>query len=250
MQVSAAKEKETYMFIDLITTADLVTPGHIKNSTAIIVDVLRATSVIVTALKNGAKSVVPVISVEEALHTRKKLDNVILGGERKAKKIEGFDLSNSPSEYTHTVVHGKNVIITTTNGTKAITRSSSANQIYIGGLLNAKAVADKAHQVGDNVVIVNAGTDGLFTMDDFIASGAIIKDLMEKGPCELSDLAQTALLTYENYPDLFTFIKKAHHYEILMGLGLEEDIKFCMQKDVYDIVPEYKNGIIKLNKEI
>lgn len=235
------------MYIDLITTADHVTPEHIKNSTAIIVDVLRATSVIATALKNGAKSVVPVISVEEALKTRDKLENVILGGERKAKMIEGFDLSNSPSEYSHTMVHGKNVIITTTNGTKAITKSSSANNVFIGGLLNAKAVANKAYEIGEDVVIVNAGTDGLFSMDDFIAAGAIVKDLMDKGPCELSDLAQTALLIYENYPDIFSYIEKAHHYEILMELGLEEDIKFCIQKDVYDIVPEYKNGIVQLS---
>ncbi len=234
------------MYIDLITTGDQVTMDYVRNTTTIVVDVLRATSVIITALKNGAKSVVPVISVEEALETRKKLENVILGGERRARKIEGFDLSNSPCEYTHTAVHDKNVIITTTNGTKAIKRSSAANQVYIGGFLNALAVSSKACQIGDDVVIVNAGTNGHFSMDDFIASGAIIKELIQQTDCKLSDLAQTALLTYENYPDIFSYIEKAHHYKILMELGLEADIQYCMQKDIYDLVPEYKNGIIKL----
>ncbi len=235
------------MYIDLITTGDQVTIDYVKNTTAIVVDVLRATSVIITALKNGAKSVVPVISVEEALNTRKKLENVILGGERKASKIEGFDLSNSPGEYTHTAVHDKNVIITTTNGTKAITKSSAANHVYIGGFLNAKAVSRKAHQAGDDVVIVNAGTGGRFSMDDFIASGAMIKELVLLGDCKLSDLAQTALMIYENYPDIFSYIEKAHHYQVLVELGLEEDIRYCIQKDIFDLVPEYKNGIIRLS---
>ena len=201
---------------------------------------------IITALKNGAKSVVPVISVEEALNTRKKLENVILGGERKARKIEGFDLSNSPEEYSHTAVHDKNVIITTTNGTKAITKSSAASHVYIGGFLNATAVAKRAHQEGDNVVFVNAGTGGKFSMDDFIASGAMIKEMVELGDCDLSDLAQTALMIYENYQDIYSYIEKANHYQVLVELGLEEDIRYCIQKDVFDLVPEYKNGIIRL----
>lgn len=236
------------MYIDVITSANHVTIDQVKNTTAIVVDVLRATSVIITAIKNGAKSVVPVISVEEALNTRKKLENVILGGERKAMKIEGFDLSNSPFDYTHTAVHGKNVIMTTTNGTKAITKSSSANRVLIGGFLNAKAVSRKAKDIGEKVVIVNAGTDGLFSMDDFIASGAIIKELMLLEECKLSDLAQTALMIYEKYPDIFSYIEKARHYQILIDLGLEEDIRYCMQKDLSDLVPEYDHGIIKLSK--
>ena len=234
------------MYIDLITTGDQVTIDYVKNTTAVVVDVLRATSVIITALKNGAKSVVPVISVEEALNTRKKLENVILGGERKARKIEGFDLSNSPEEYSHTAVHDKNVIITTTNGTKAITKSSAASHVYIGGFLNAKAVAKRAHQERDNVVFVNAGTGGKFSMDDFIASGAMIKEMVELGDCDLSDLAQTALMIYENYQDIYSYIEKANHYQVLVELGLEEDIRYCIQKDVFDLVPEYKNGIIRL----
>lgn len=234
------------MYIDVITSANHVNTDQIKNTTAIIVDVLRATSVIITALKNGAKSVVPVISVEEALNTRKKFENVILGGERKAKKIEGFDLSNSPFDYTHTAVHNKNVILTTTNGTQAITRSSSANQVYIAGFLNAKAVSKKAHQMGEDIVIINAGTNGLFSMDDFITSGALVKELMLLEEYQLSDLAQTALMIYENYPDIFSYIDKASHYRVLQDLGLEEDIRYCMQKDIYDLVPEYKHGVIKL----
>lgn len=235
------------MKIDIITTCDHVTPELVKNKTVIVIDVLRATSVIISALKNGAKSVVPVTSVEEALETKKKLENVILGGERKAQKIEGFDLSNSPVEYTATAVHDKNVIITTTNGTKAISRSSAATKVYIGALLNARAVSKKAFEEKQDIVIVNSGTNGSFSMDDFIASGAVVEELLGMDSFELTDVSKTALLIYRHHPDFKSYVKEAKHYQVLMDLGLERDIDFCLQKDLYDIVPEYKNGIIKLN---
>lgn len=235
------------MKIDIITTCDHVTPELVKNKTVIVIDVLRATSVIISALKNGAKSVVPVTSVEEALETKKKLENVILGGERKAQKIEGFDLSNSPEDYGSTAVHDKNVIITTTNGTKAISRSSAASKVYIGALLNAKAVSVKAYEEKQDIVIVNSGTNGSFSMDDFIASGAVIEELLKLDTFELTDVSKTALMIYRNHPDFKSYVREAKHYQVLMDLGLERDINFCLQKDLYDIVPEYKNGIIKLN---
>lgn len=235
------------MKIDIITTCDHVTPELVKNKTVIVIDVLRATSVIISALKNGAKSVVPVTSVEEALETKKKLENVILGGERKAQKIEGFDLSNSPEDYGSTAVHDKNVIITTTNGTKAISRSSAASKVYIGALLNAKAVSVKAYEEKQDIVIVNSGTNGSFSMDDFIASGAVIEELLNLDTFELTDVSKTALMIYRNHPDFKSYVREAKHYQVLMDLGLERDIDFCLQKDLYDIVPEYKNGIIKLN---
>ncbi len=234
------------MKIDIITTGSQVTPELVKNKTVVVVDVLRATSVIITALKNGAKSVVPVTSVEDALETKKKLENVVLGGERKAQKIEGFELSNSPLEYTSTAVYDKNVILTTTNGTHAISKSSAANKVYIGALLNAKAVSEKVVKEESDIVVVNSGTNGNFTMDDFIASGAIIDEILRIQTYDLTDVAKTALLIYRTHQDFMSYVKEATHYKILVDLGLEDDIKFCFQKDLYDIVPEYKNGIIKL----
>lgn len=234
------------MKIDIITAGSQVIPEMVKNTTVIVIDVLRATSVVITALKNGAKSVVPVTSVEEALDTRKKLENVVLGGERKAQKIEGFDLSNSPEEYTSTAVYDKNVIITTTNGTQAISRSSAAAKVYIGALLNAKAVSEKAVKENSDIVIVNSGTNGHFSMDDFIASGAIIQDILDIAEYELTDVAKTALLIYRSHMDLKSYVDQAEHSKVLMSLGLEKDVHYCLQKDLFDIVPEYKHGIIKL----
>jgi len=235
------------MKIDMIICGDYVTTEAVRNATVIVVDVLRATSVIITALSNGAKSVVPVTSVEEALSTKKKLESVVLGGERRAQKIEGFDLSNSPLEYKSEVIHDRNVVITTTNGTKAISKSSAANKIYIGALLNAKAVSSKAIKNERDIIIVNAGTNGVFSMDDFITGGAIIDEILSQQEYELTDIAKTALVIYRGHRDIKSYVKGATHYKILVDLGLEEDINYCLQKDLFDIVPEYKDGIIKLS---
>lgn len=235
------------MKIDMIICGDYVTTEAVKNTTVIVVDVLRATSVIITALNNGAKSVVPVTSVEEALSTKKKLESVVLGGERRAQKIEGFDLSNSPLEYKSEVIHDRNVVITTTNGTKAISKSSAANKIYIGALINAKAVSSKAVKNEKDIIIVNAGTNGVFSMDDFITGGAIIDEILSEQDYELTDIAKTALVIYRSHKDIKSYVKGAAHYKILVDLGLEEDIDYCLQKDLFNIVPEYKDGIIKLS---
>ena len=235
------------MKIDMIICGDYVTTEAVRNATVIVVDVLRATSVIITALNNGAKSVVPVTSVEEALSTKKKLESVVLGGERRAQKIEGFDLSNSPLEYKSEVIHDRNVVITTTNGTKAISKSSAANKVYIGALINAKAVSSKAVKNEKDIIIVNAGTNGVFSMDDFITGGAIIDEILSEQEYELTDIAKTALVIYRSHKDIKSYVKGAAHYQILVDLGLEEDIDYCLQKDLFNIVPEYKDGIIKLS---
>lgn len=235
------------MKIDMIICGDYVTTEAVRNATVIVVDVLRATSVIITALSNGAKSVVPVTSVEEALSTKKKLESVVLGGERRAQKIEGFDLSNSPLEYKSEVIHDRNVVITTTNGTKAISKSSAANKVYIGALINAKAVSSKAVKNEKDIIIVNAGTNGVFSMDDFITGGAIIDEILSEQEYELTDIAKTALVIYRSHKDIKSYVKGAAHYQILVDLGLEEDIDYCLQKDLFNIVPEYKDGIIKLS---
>ena len=169
----------------------------------------------------------------------------ILGGERKALKIDGFDLSNSPLEYTKEVVEGKTIIITTTNGTRTLTSCLEAKRIFVACMLNVSAIAEKLLSLNEDVVIVNAGTNGQFSMDDFICSGAIIKALIEKcDKLELTDLSKTALLSFESNPNIIDFIKEARHYNVMMSLGLINDVGYCMKKDITTIVPEYKGGEI------
>ena len=236
------------MKIDVIISADDIKEAKIQGKSVVVIDVLRATSVIVTAISNGSREVIPVVDVDAAREIAKKDKNMyLLGGERRALKIDGFDFSNSPLEYKASIVKGKTVVMTTTNGTKAIKGSTAAKNIIIGAMINAKAVSQRIQELGNDVVIVNAGTYGQFSIDDFICTGYIISKLKEnkKSNLELTDIATTALYVYEQNKDITSFIKYANHYNVIKDLGLYEDLKYCCSKDIVDIVPEYRNGIIK-----
>ncbi|KYH34346.1 putative 2-phosphosulfolactate phosphatase [Clostridium tepidiprofundi DSM 19306] len=235
------------MNIDLIVSADVIDKKKIKGKSVVVIDMLRATSVIVTAIKNGCREVIPVLTIDEALSLAQKYKDIILGGERNAVKIKGFHCSNSPLEYKEDVVKGKRLVITTSNGTRAIRGASDGDNIFIGSMLNGKAVAHRLKEVGQDVVIINAGTNGEFSIDDFICSGYIISCLKEclEGNIELTDIASTAYHIYSSHTDIISFIKYAKHYKTITDLGLKEDLEYCCSKDVTDVVPEYIDGIIK-----
>lgn len=235
------------MNIDIIISADYINEDSIKDKVVVVIDMLRATSVITTAFINGCKEVIPYLTVEEAVEKSKefKKGDCILGGERKAVKIEGFDLSNSPLEYTEEVVKDKTVIITTTNGTRSLTKCKSAKRVFVGAMINGKAVAEKLVEIGEDVVIVNAGTNGQFSMDDFICAGYMINEMFKiSNKLELTDIAKTANYIYENNKGIDSFINSARHYGVMKELGLMNDVKYAMKKEITDIVPEYKNGHI------
>ncbi|MDS0525359.1 2-phosphosulfolactate phosphatase family protein [Clostridium sp. SHJSY1] len=235
------------MKVDVIISADYIREDIIKDKVVVVIDMLRATSVITTALMNGCKKVIPLLTIEESFKMRNKLgkEHCILGGERKAVKIEGFDLSNSPLEYTREQVEGKTVIITTTNGTRTITNCTSAYRILVGCMLNARAIANKLLELNRDVVIVNAGTNGQFSIDDYICTGFIIKEITQNiNKLELTDISLTSLKLYERYPIVIEYIRDARHYNVMMSLGLEDDINYCVQKNITKIVPEYTKGHI------
>lgn len=235
------------MKLDIIISADYIREDIIKDKIVVVIDMLRATSVITTAFMNGCKEVIPLLTVEEAFEKRDLLKEreCILGGERRAVKIDGFDLSNSPLEYTKEAVEDKTIIITTTNGTRTLTSCTSANRIFIGAMINAGAVAKKVIEINKDVIIVNSGTNGEFSMDDFICSGFIINEMTkDKNSIELTDIAKTALKIYKENNDIISYVKEARHYNVMLELNLESDIEYCIQKNITDIVPEYRNLVI------
>lgn len=234
------------MNIDLIISAKNIDNEKIKNKTVIVIDMLRATSVIITALKNGCKEVRAVLTIDEAVKIADSdRKNYILGGERDAVKIKGFDFSNSPIEYTENKISGKKLIMTTTNGTKAINGCKEAKSILIAAMINAKAAAKQVIELNNDLVIVNAGTNGEFSIDDFICSGYIISLIKADTDVKLMDIATTALYVYKQNTDIKNFIKYANHYKKIEELGLYEDLEYCCQKDIIDIVPEFKDEVIK-----
>ncbi|NMM62139.1 2-phosphosulfolactate phosphatase family protein [Clostridium sp. P21] len=236
------------MKIDLIISADDIKKDKVQEKSVVVIDMLRATSVITTAMNNGCLSVVPVLTIEEALKiSSTNRDKYILGGERKALKIKGFDCANSPLEYKEDLVENKTLVMTTSNGTRAIKGSIGAKNILIGSLINAKAVANKLLELDNDVQIVNAGTYGQFSIDDFICSGYIIDCLLKNATnVELTDIAKTSHYIYTENQDIMSFIHYASHYKRIKELKLEEDLKYCCTKDIIDIVPEYRDGIIKV----
>ena len=237
------------MKVDIIISADDISESKIENKIAVVIDMFRATSVIVTAVNNGCKEIIPYLTVEETLEYAKKLNRgeYILGGERRAVKIEGFDLSNSPLEYTEDVVKNKSVLMTTTNGTRTLTKSTIAKRILIAAMINAKAVAERLLDINEDVVIINAGTNGNFSMDDYICSGYIINEMLNHYKnLELTDIAKTANMIYEGNQDILSYVKHATHYSVMKSLELDNDIEYCTKKSFINIVPEYKDNKITL----
>lgn len=225
---------------DVITSHSSIEAGLLEGRTVIVIDTLRATSVMVTALEHGAKDIRCVREPAEALAMKEKDPDLVLGGERGAVKIQGFDLSNSPLEFTPEAVSGRRLVMTTSNGTRTLLKSEEAQRILIGCLLNARAAAEKALADGRDLTFINAGTDGLFTLDDFITAGAMISPIKDR--VELSDPALAALLLYEAHADIHSALKQSYHYNRLKTLNLAADLEYCLTLDRFTSVPEYRDG--------
>ncbi len=237
------------MKIDIIISGDDIKENKLKNKAVVVIDMFRATSTIVTAFNNGCKELIPFLTIEETLEEAERIgrDKCILGGERNAVKIEGFNISNSPLEYSKDIVNNKIILMTTTNGTKTLTRCKDADNILIGAMINGKAVADALLKLNKDVVIVNAGTNGNFSMDDFICSGYIIdKIITQNNNFNLTDIGKTAHIIYKSNENIVDYVKNAAHYSVMKSLKLDSDIQYCIQKSIINIVPEYNGKTINI----
>lgn len=235
------------MQIAVYVSSKYFKPGELADKTAVVIDLLRASSTMVTALQNGCDRIIPAISPNEAVKIKKASEGeVLLGGEIDAQKIQGFDLGNSPLEYNELDIADKTIIYTTANGTVAVKRCQEAPEILIGCILNAGAVAQKIMDIGRDTALVCAGTHNKFSTDDVIAAGCILDRLVGlDGTAEMDDLGRVALKMYRSAKeDLVSALAGCAHYEYLMSLGAEDDIGFCMQEDHYSVVPVYKEGIV------
>lgn len=212
----------------------------------IVIDALRCCSSIITALANGARAVIPVKTLREAYRIRAMNPDYLLAGERSGVKPRGFDLGNSPLEYTREKVFGKIIVMTTTSGTIALTFSESSKHVFIGSFLNAKTVAERAFEIASaenvNISIVQSGMGGKFSLEDFICAGAIISRMPQE--CiEPSDKALASFLAFkyaEN--DLYTTVMESSHSKKLIELGFARDIEFSCRLDVFQIAPIYREG--------
>lgn len=232
------------MNIQVVPTAQQVQGIDFSGKIAVVIDVLRATSVITTALDNGAREVIPVKTVDEAqsLYATYDVANTLRGGERNALKIEGFDLGNSPLEYKKKTVEGKTLILTTTNGTNAINNVKGADEVVLACFRNAAAVAEHiiglSHYGSRDILVVCAGTEGQFSLDDGLCAGMLIELLKQKTEVETDDFGLLLQHYYlENQSDLFKALADCLHLKRLFTLGFYDDIRFCLETNYVVTVP-------------
>jgi 2-phosphosulfolactate phosphatase len=230
-------------------------PRPLSRGTTVVIDVLRASSTICQALASGAGEVVPFREINEAIAAAtadgvRRVD-VVLGGERAGGKIAGFDLGNSPSEYTSNAVGGKRVLLTTTNGTQALWRAKTARRIVVGAFINLSAVAESVRDE-PHVDFLCAGTDGLKAREDLLAAGAMIYKITE-AKIEDRQLNLTATLAFWEWRCVLQRALESGRTEIeqlaielrdtrggrnLLGIGLHQDLVDCAQIDRLTVVPE------------
>ena len=215
---------------------------NVRECIVVVIDILRATSTIATALHNGAKSIIPVDSVEKCMRLGRDME-CITAGERDGKVAEGLQYGNSSFEYPRDFIEGKILVLTTTNGTKLLhmALAKGATEIITGSFLNLSAVCDHLVKEKKNVILACAGWKDKVNIEDTLFAGAVISRI--KNHFEINcDASQIANCLYDNAKDdLYEFMKAndASHYHRLTNFGLEKDIRHCLTEDLANILPYY-----------
>lgn len=227
--------------------------------TVIVIDVLRASSTILTALVNGCREIIPVVEPEEALTLVGNLRGSegtpwLLGGERRGLKLPDFDLGNSPLEYTKEIVGGKTLVFCTTNGTKALREAKEAEEILIGSFLNIGKVTSYLKTAGEEIALFCAGREGRPALEDLFCAGRITEDLLfasKNGLLpELSDTARIGMIAYRHLTTKGTVaaIAQTEHGQYLAAQGFTDDLRYCGQVDSLPQLAVYQDGRVKLKE--
>ncbi len=221
----------------------------VSQATVVIIDVLRATSTIATALYNGARYIVPVDSVAKCIELGRQI-NCITAGERDGKIAEGLSYGNSPFEYDRPFIAGKILVLTTTNGTRLLHMAldKGAREIVTGSFANLDAVADYLVQQKNNVILACAAWKDKINIEDSLFAGAVIEKVKEHFTIEC-DASHIALNLYQSANgNMYEFMKKnnASHYNRLTAYGLEKDIRHCLESNTANVLPIYEDGKLKI----
>jgi len=217
----------------------------VDQSIVVIIDILRATSTIATALHNGAKSIIPVDSVAECIRIGKQIESMT-AGERDGRIAEGLENGNSPFEYPKEIINGKTLVLTTTNGTKLLHMAleKNAKAIITASFSNLTAVCDYLVEQKQNVILGCAAWKNRVNIEDTLFAGAVINKIGHHFSINC-DSSQIATVMYNDAKDdLYEFmrLKNASHYQRLSGYGLEKDIRYCLTEDVANILVVYEDG--------
>lgn len=235
------------MKVDLFFTLEELKPDFLAERAVIVIDVLRASSTIAQALYNGCKDIIPVESAERALDLMQKIgkEYVLLCGERDGQKIEGFDLGNSPFEYSSQVVQDKTLIFATTNGSKAIVKAATGEKVVVGSFVNFREVLELVLNLNKDLSIICSGKENRFALEDAVCGGMFVHKLLENKKADLNDGSQAALGLYQKHKDnLLKVLEGCDHGKFLSSLGFEKDLNFCSQLNSLPVLPILENGRI------
>ena len=238
-------KKNNLPFLHTILSPSLLHLYDISNSIVVIIDILRATSTIATALYNGAREIIPVDSVAECIKLGRQME-VITAGERDGQIAEGLQYGNTPFQYTPEFIKGKTLVLTTTNGTRLLHMALSANAkgIITGSFCNISAVCDYLTSQNKDIILACAAWKNRINIEDTLFAGAVINRVKNSFQinCDAAQIAETLYLQAKD--DLFEFMKEknASHFHRLMSYGLEEDIRYCLTEDNANVLSIYSNG--------
>ncbi|MFL5464181.1 MAG: 2-phosphosulfolactate phosphatase [Gemmatimonadaceae bacterium] len=245
------------MRLDVFFTPSQVKPGDTSGRLVTIVDVLRASTTVATALGNGAKTVIPLEGADEVIFRSKEFarSEIRLAGEQKMYPITGFDLGNSPQAFTRKAVEGKTILITTTNGTRALLGVQGARDIVIASYVNFTAVLTMmkiAVSSNTDIAIICAGEEGSFTLEDAACAGRYVRAIPKRADAvQVNDAASASVMIEKKYGDnIAKVFKESTHGQALQEAGFGDDLAACAEVDSYPVVPIYQDRqITKLGPE-
>lgn len=242
------------MRVDLFLTPQHVDEIALRDRIVVVIDVLRASTTITTALRNGARQVIPATSVESAVKISGNLfgDVFLLGGERNGRTVEGFSLGNSPIEYAHEKVGGKSIIFSSTNGSQALVKGRYASVLLVCGFVNVSAVADVLRGLGGDFTILCAGNNGTPSLEDSVCAGTLLQTLTvgKTDSLTLTDGGHVALALHKAYgKQIEKMLLLSEHGRFLKEIGNGADLKVCAGIDTIPAVPQLEGGVLKLRAE-
>ncbi len=237
--------------IEVFFTPSQVEEMRLKDRNVIVIDVLRASTTITTGLQNGAREIIPVNTIENAVKISSNLvgDVTLRAGERNGRMIEGFNLGNSPAEFTEEAVRGKSIIFLTTNGSGAIVKGRHAKHLVVASFVNLSAVVDFFAQREEDVTIICAGKVNDFCLEDAVCAGKIVTMLKDRmrSACTIDDSGVAAQALDKTFgKNILKLFKSCEHGKYLSEIGFEGDLALCAATDAIPVVPMLQGNSLRL----
>ena len=230
--------------IEVCLTPALIHLHDLSNAIVVVIDVLRATSSMCVAFTQGVNSIIPVATIEESIAYREK--GFLIGAERNGEMLDGFDIGNSPFSYMDEKVKGRDIALTTTNGTQAIAAAKGAKQIVVGSFLNLDALCNWLATQDGNIVLLCSGWKNSVNIEDTLLAGAVVHQM--RGDFDFTNLRDTSIIAERLYllakDDLNGFLEESSHRNRLKKLNIDKDIEYCLTPNQAHVVPGIINGVM------